>query len=434
MLHKASPLLILIALLVPAGAAAYKTQGRGSDAGREITYYNAVRAHDWAVERAVQAWNESGANIEFVPASRGEAELVITGGEPGFDGRTATTFHGGGPRPGDIKVSIPSPAVARGRDARFKVALITAHELGHALRLDHEDAGCALMNSTIVDDAPARCSQPPPGKWRCGLVERDDIRGAVSLYGGEPIPPRRRFCPRVPPKRKPAPRTPARAPDSLSTPEGVEVFASPVRRGRVVVRWLNGEGERVRSAVVARAAGRCPGAPSDGESKRVPAEPGSSGEATFSLERERSCYAVWSRDAGGKLSRRPATAWLEAPRAPDPPADFVAQPTLSHALGNTGVSLEWRNADSGTLAEVVIARGPGRCPATPPRRSRPWNAPPASPGAFQEHSDLTFYPAGRVERFCYAAWSRDRFGRLSAPVTAWPQPKAEEDGAIVLAG
>jgi hypothetical protein len=48
--------------------------------------------------------------------------------------------------------------------------------------------------------------------------------------------------------------------------------------------------------------------------------------------------------------------------------------------------------------------------------------------------DLGFYPAGGVERFCYAAWSRDRFGRLSRPVTAWPRRQVEEEGAIVLAG
>src|SRR5215210_7244398 len=186
MLRKAPFLLLLLVLLVPAGAGAYVTQRRGSHDGREITYANAVPAHDWAVERAVRAWNESGADIDFVPASPRRAEVVISGGVPGFDGRTETVFHDGGPRPGDARVSIPSPAVARGRDARFKVALIAAHELGHVLRLDHDDSGCALMNSTIVHNAPARCSQPPPGKWRSGLVEPDDIRRAVALYGGGP--------------------------------------------------------------------------------------------------------------------------------------------------------------------------------------------------------------------------------------------------------
>ena len=434
MLRKTSLLLTVLVLIVPAGAGAYQLDGERSEAGREITYFNTVGEHDWAVERAVRAWNASGAQVEFVPASRGEAEVVISGGVPGFDGRTETTFHDGGPRPGDARVSLPSPSVARGRDGRFKVALIAAHELGHVLRLDHDDTGCALMNSTIVNDAPARCSQPPAGKWRCGLVEEDDVRGAVALYGGERRPSRRRFCPRVPPKPRPEPPRPPGGPDALSSAGALEVFPSPTRPGRVVVRWLNADGERIRSSVVARSRGSCPRKPSDGESRTVPAEPGAPGETTFALELARSCYAVWSRDRSGRLSRRPVIAWLDGPSAPEPPASLVARPTLSHALGDTGVSLEWRNAGSGSLREVIIARAEGRCPTRSPRRSRSWNSPPALPGSFQEHVDLGFYPAGGVERFCYAAWSRDRFGRLSRPVTAWPRRQVEEEGAIILAG
>jgi hypothetical protein len=143
---------------------------------------------------------------------------------------------------------------------------------------------------------------------------------------------------------------------------------------------------------------------------------------------------VWSRDRSGRLSGRPATAWLAGPEPPDPPASMVAEPTLSHAFGDTGVSLQWRNAKTEGLASVIIARAEGRCPAHPPRRSRPWNEPPARADTYQEHFDLGFYPAGNAERYCYAAWSRDRFGRLSRPVTAWPKPQVEEDGAIVLAG
>ena len=110
MLRKTLLFLTVLALLAPAGALAYKTSGKGSSGGREITYYNGVPQHQWAVEQAVRAWNESGADVQFVPASRGEAEVVISGDEPGFDGRTETTSHDGGPQPGDERVSIPSPS------------------------------------------------------------------------------------------------------------------------------------------------------------------------------------------------------------------------------------------------------------------------------------------------------------------------------------
>ena len=429
-LSKSSLLLIGLALLIPVAAVAYQTQGKGSRGGREITYYNAVREHGWAVARAVRAWNESGARIEFVPASRADAELVISGGLAGFDGHAKARIRPGRPRPGDARVILPAPAVAQARDARFKVALIAAHELGHVLRLDHEDAGCALMNSTIVNDAPARCPQPPAGKWRCGLVGEDDVRGAVALYGGERRPPRRLLCPKFPQEQR---REPRRASASPSPAEAVEVQASYGRRGRVSVRWRNGEDERIRSAVTARDSERCPSKPSGDEAKSVPAKAGAPGEVTFPLVPERSCYAVWMRDRSGKLSRRAATAWLKGPRVPEAPANFTAEPILSLALGNTGASLEWRNAESDLLREVILAREEGRCPAHPPHRSRAWNTPSARADSSQEYFDLGFYPAGGVERYCYAAWSRDRFGRLSRPVTTWPRRQAEDEKAVILA-
>src|SRR5919206_1880069 len=118
-LRKALPVALAVAVLAPAGAAGYQVQGRGDHGGREITYYNAVPQHKWAVEQAVRAWNESGAQVEFTPAPRGEAEVVIQGGEGGLDGRTETTFRSDGPHAGDAQVSLPSPGVARGRDGRF---------------------------------------------------------------------------------------------------------------------------------------------------------------------------------------------------------------------------------------------------------------------------------------------------------------------------
>jgi hypothetical protein len=429
-------LLSLLLLLVPAGAGAYTTDGEGSRDGREITYFNAVSAHDWAVKRAVRAWNRSGAQVRFVPASRGEAELVVTGGESGLDGHTETVTRSSGPRPGDAQVRLPNPGVG-GRDGRFTVALIAAHELGHALKLDHEDSGCATMNSTIVNGAPARCPQPPADEWRCGLLEEDDIRGAVALYGGAPLPPKRTFCPKVPPKPKPPPSLPPE-PDSdgsqgLGSIGAIEVTSDPARSRRVTVRWLNGESGRVRSNVVARAPGRCPRRPSEGEAKTVPAEPSAEGRVTFPLRIARTCYAVWPRDRSGELSRRPATAWLDSPARPSAPAGFSAEPTLSMPLGDTGVTLRWRNEDGGTLESVLIARAKGRWPPRPPRRSPPWHAPAALARSYQEHADLGFYPASDAGRYCYAAWSRDRFGRLSRRVTAWPERQTANDGVIVLA-
>ncbi|MBA3420344.1 MAG: matrixin family metalloprotease [Thermoleophilaceae bacterium] len=431
---KLSLVLSLLTMLAPAGAAAYSIQRSYSqEKGRVVTYYNTVGEHDWAVKRAARAWNRSGAEVEFVPASKDEAELVIEGGSQGLSGHASSTLRSSGPQPGDSKITIPSPSGER--DQRFSVALIAAHELGHVVGLNHEDSGCATMNSTITAAAPKGCEQPPAGQWRCGLLEEDDIEGAVELHGGTPRPPRRAYCPKVPPKPKPPPPPPPQAPDPLSSADAVEVLSDAASSSRVTVRWLNGASERVRKAVVARAPGRCPAKPDGLERRTVPADPGGEGRATFPLDLVPSCYAVWSRDRSGRLSREPATAHYDPPATPQPPTNLVASLALSHPLGDTGVSLRWHNAEADTVRSVLIARAKGRCPSRPPRRPRPWEAPAAQPDAFQEHYDLGFYPGPDAARYCYALWSRDRFGRLSRPATAWPRPaEQEDDELIILAG
>jgi hypothetical protein len=433
--RKLSIVLTLLALAAPTGAAAYSINESVSADGRVITYYNAAPEHDWAVEQGVRAWNESGADVEYAAASREEAELIIEAKTQGLNGHARTTHRGDGvQRPGDAQISLPIASEGSAREQRFSIALIAAHELGHVLGLNHEDGGCATMNSTINASGPVRCDQPPANQWRCGLLEEDDIQGAVALYGGRPDPPRRAYCPKVPPKPKAPPPPPPAPPDPLTPAGGVEVTSEPGRSSRVRVRWLNGDSDRIRSVVVARARGRCPSKPGDLDAKTLDAEPGQEGTVSFPLELESACYAVWSRDRKGTLSRRPATAWLDGPTSPAPPINFVATAARSPALGTTGISLRWHNAELPTLRRVVIARAKGRCPTQPPRRPLPWDSPPARGDAFQEHHDLGFYPAVDARRYCYAIWSRDRFGRLSRPATAWPGDAGAQDEVIVLAG
>ncbi len=204
--RKLSIVLTLLALATPTGAAAYSINESVSADGRVISYYNAAPEHDWAVEQGVRAWNESGADVKYAAASREEAELIIEAKGQGLNGHARTTHRGDGvQRAGDAQISLPIASEGSAREQRFSIALIAAHELGHVVGLNHEDGGCATMNATINASAPVRCEQPPANQWRCGLLEEDDIQGAVALYGGRAEPPRRAYCPKVSPKPK-APR------------------------------------------------------------------------------------------------------------------------------------------------------------------------------------------------------------------------------------
>jgi hypothetical protein len=179
---------LLLALVFVPVAHAYRLEG-GRWPTTTIRYYNEVPAYTWAVDTAAFAWNSSGAHVQFRKSSRRNADVLIgirwfkVAGEARlqrFNGRIV-----------GAKVGIQS-----GQD-RYTMALVTAHELGHVLGLDHEDRVCATMNTHIEGNHPERCAAPPAGMWVCRLLRADDVRGAVSLYGGSVRPIRGpEFCSR----------------------------------------------------------------------------------------------------------------------------------------------------------------------------------------------------------------------------------------------
>ena len=156
--------------------------------GRRIGYYNAARANAGAVRAAVRMWNRSGTRLRFVRRSRRRAGVEIRywpspGCVPG--GVTSTSYDRTRGRAVRAVVRISRPDPLNAACTRWALTLVTAHELGHALGLDHETRRCALMNPTLANLSPQDC-QPllPPWQWRCRVLERDDVRGAVRIYGG----------------------------------------------------------------------------------------------------------------------------------------------------------------------------------------------------------------------------------------------------------
>jgi hypothetical protein len=169
-------------------AGAYRLAG-GRWSPPTISYYTETAAYRWSVDTAAYAWNSSGANVRFVKTSRAHAQVLV--GIRWYKLAGDARIEGVNSRILSAKVGIQS-----GHD-RYETALIVAHELGHVLGLDHETHRCATMNSSVGDDHTTLCPAPPAGEWTCRLLQLDDVRGAVAIYGGTVRPWRgSSFCAR----------------------------------------------------------------------------------------------------------------------------------------------------------------------------------------------------------------------------------------------
>jgi hypothetical protein len=178
----------LLAVVVVPVAGAYRLEG-GRWPTSTIRYYTEVPAYTWAVDTAAFAWNTSGARVQFVKSSRRNADVLVGIRWFKVAGEARMQRVSG-------KIVGAQIGIRSGQD-RYLMALVTAHEFGHVLGLDHEDGVCATMNSRLDVDHSEHCGAPPAGMWVCRLLRADDVRGAVSLYGGTVRAIRGpEFCPR----------------------------------------------------------------------------------------------------------------------------------------------------------------------------------------------------------------------------------------------
>jgi hypothetical protein len=172
-------------LVAPAQSHAYSRTG-SKFRGHTITYYNSIKAYDPAVKAAASAWNKSGAKIRFKRASKKKARVKFKFMPAGSCNgetrllRARITTH--------ATVRVPPFSAPESCRDTATLTIVVAHEFGHVLGLGHERKVCALMNPNGNRDGGTLCDPTgttPPWMWRCRVIEPDDLRGAIKIYGGK---------------------------------------------------------------------------------------------------------------------------------------------------------------------------------------------------------------------------------------------------------
>ena len=172
----------------PGGTVTWSLMGTGVDLSSETPGVNTALStfmpagFKAEIEAAFGAWS-SVADITFMEvADLGEAFDTSGGsgdiriGGHAFDGSGGTLAHGylpplnGVTGAGDIHFDIDEPWVLTDPESGFTIFRVAAHEIGHAIGLNHEPSITALMNPFYTETTPL------------GLLA-DDIAGAQFIYG-----------------------------------------------------------------------------------------------------------------------------------------------------------------------------------------------------------------------------------------------------------
>jgi hypothetical protein len=294
----------LALLIAPAQSHAYSRFGTKWPGGK-ITYYNSVKSYDPAVRAAVSAWNHSGAKVKFKRVSKKKARVRI--GYMKDNTCRGLTRLPRAKRTTRARVYLPAPSSSEFCQDTATVTIVAAHELGHVLGLDHETRECATMNPQGNRAGGTLCAEPggtPPWLWRCRILEPDDVRGAVKIYGGKFSLSKFKASPLCPLYADPPPVVGLTAADSGATNKIQISMTRPadgVVPGYLARQFAGG----TPFSYVAYAAGACPAitAATAYSWGSVPVGGALSGTINSpSLTPGTYCVSIWSADAIGRPS------------------------------------------------------------------------------------------------------------------------------------
>ena len=204
--------------------------------------------------------------------------IAVTSGL-GVPGRAQLAADGRRIYAAKIQIAPTAGDLARSpAERRFVRTLAVVHEMGHVMGLDHDTRFCATMQPIYRIGSPAHCALPDETwRFRCRLLEPDDLTGARRLFGGRPRVRGPEFC------------ALAAAPDAVQ-----DAVAAPRPGGGTELSWRTPTGDDVVGIRVLRG-DTCPTGPADPRAEEVAivrAQRGTSQRIADAAGTPGACYAV----------------------------------------------------------------------------------------------------------------------------------------------